>query len=536
MQDRLKAILEKIKAFWLKFNIKQRVIFIVAFVAIVVAIIVVSKVANKEKMVTLRACTSAEEAVEVRNYLSESGINCKVDDNYVVTVGEKDYVEAKLVIGSNHLSSDGYSLDDALSGSFNVTADDKKKKYTRYLESKFENDLEKIKGIKSASITIHFEDNGTTIFSENSDASITATLKLSKPLDEGQAEAIGRMLAANVGSDNTNNVVILDDEANMLYYGGNSSTYSSSSSSQKVQLQYENAIIGKVKQLLIGTSRYNDVIVAPKLDVDFSDVEIVETNYHAPEGSEEGLKSYTYEVNSSGAISDASGPAGTESNDQDTTYEIQNADGSTSEYSLKQYNWLQDQKITTTKQASGSIDYAKSSISIVAKNVERITEKEAKARGLLDDMTWDEFKTTVASVPTEIEITDDTLSMISTGTGIDTRNITLVSSHVYECYEEGSSSKSTDLSFIIQIVLAVLIAGLLIFIIIKSTRPVAVAETEPELSVEDMLATTKENRQGIEEIDLQDKSETRIAIEKFVDENPEAVAVLLRNWLNEGWN
>ena len=66
-------------------------------------------------------------------------------------------------------------------------------------------------------------------------------------------------------------------------------------------------------------------------------------------------------------------------------------------------------------------------------------------------------------------------------------------------------------------------------------RPVAVEETEPELSVEDMLATTKENRQPVEDIDLQDKSETRVAIEKFVDENPEAVALLLRNWLNDGW-
>lgn len=63
----------------------------------------------------------------------------------------------------------------------------------------------------------------------------------------------------------------------------------------------------------------------------------------------------------------------------------------------------------------------------------------------------------------------------------------------------------------------------------------AVEETEPELSVEDMLATTKENRPPVEDIDLQDKSETRVAIEKFVDENPEAVALLLRNWLNDGW-
>ena len=30
--------------------------------------------------------------------------------------------------------------------------------------------------------------------------------------------------------------------------------------------------------------------------------------------------------------------------------------------------------------------------------------------------------------------------------------------------------------------------------------------------------------------------ETRKMIDKFVDENPEAVANLLRNWLNEGWS
>jgi flagellar M-ring protein FliF len=39
----------------------------------------------------------------------------------------------------------------------------------------------------------------------------------------------------------------------------------------------------------------------------------------------------------------------------------------------------------------------------------------------------------------------------------------------------------------------------------------------------------------LEEIELSDKSETRIMIEKFVDENPEAVALLLRNWINEEW-
>ena len=39
----------------------------------------------------------------------------------------------------------------------------------------------------------------------------------------------------------------------------------------------------------------------------------------------------------------------------------------------------------------------------------------------------------------------------------------------------------------------------------------------------------------LDDIEFSDKSETRKMIEKFVDENPEAVAQLLRNWLNDEW-
>ena len=90
-------------------------------------------------------------------------------------------------------------------------------------------------------------------------------------------------------------------------------------------------------------------------------------------------------------------------------------------------------------------------------------------------------------------------------------------------------------TFWLQIVLAVVILGLLAFVVMRSARPLTVEEKEPELSVEEMLASTRENQAPVEDIDLQEKSETRKAIEKFVDENPEAVALLLRNWLNEGW-
>ena len=52
--------------------------------------------------------------------------------------------------------------------------------------------------------------------------------------------------------------------------------------------------------------------------------------------------------------------------------------------------------------------------------------------------------------------------------------------------------------------------------------------------MDDMLSATRD-RETVDEIEYDEKSEVRKAIEKFVDENPESVALLLRNWLNRDW-
>ena len=61
-------------------------------------------------------------------------------------------------------------------------------------------------------------------------------------------------------------------------------------------------------------------------------------------------------------------------------------------------------------------------------------------------------------------------------------------------------------------------------------------EIQPELSVDALLESTAEAAvDPLDDIDYNEKSEQRVLIEKFVDENPDAVALLLRNWLNEDW-
>ncbi len=58
---------------------------------------------------------------------------------------------------------------------------------------------------------------------------------------------------------------------------------------------------------------------------------------------------------------------------------------------------------------------------------------------------------------------------------------------------------------------------------------------EPELSVKDLLATTAEDTESLEEIKFGEKSETIFLINQFVEEIPDAMVSLLRKSILDHW-
>ena len=95
MQDRLKAIWNRIKEFWAKFNKKQKILFISIFVVIIVVIIVLAKIVGHKDKIKLRSCENEKEAVEVRALLNDEGFKVTIDEDYNIYVSEDDYLEAK---------------------------------------------------------------------------------------------------------------------------------------------------------------------------------------------------------------------------------------------------------------------------------------------------------------------------------------------------------------------------------------------------------------------------------------------------------
>lgn len=288
-----------------------------------------------------------------------------------------------------------------------------------------------------------------------------------------------------------------------------------------------------MKQGLLATGLYDDAYITLNYVLNWDAVNKIATEY-STQGDDQAIFGESYEEKSQGTNA-ASGTPGTVSNDDDTTYELSNGSGSSSNYEVKKYQYMPNELVTTTTQEPGSIVYNDSTLAVTFIRNVVYNQKEMEDNNMLNGMTWEQFKQANAD-STAIDVDNNWVNYLSRGTGINANNITVLAYQRPFFEDSPATSVFSTLTFWIQILLALAILGLLAFVIIRSARPLTVEEKEPEISVEEMLATTREAQPKVDDIDMQEKSETRRAIEKFVDENPEAVALLLRNWLNDGWN
>lgn len=536
MLDRLKQIGARLLEIWNKWTRTQKTVIISAVSVFVIAVIIIVAVLSRTKYELLTTCEDYSELNKVDAILQESSYKYEIKD-LKVYVDKNNITKAKMALADQQIKSSGYTFEDAMKSDFSTTETDRNRMYAHYLEAKFASDLENMEGVKSATVTVKLSDSSLSFSSTQAETSVGVTLITSKTLSDDMAESMANFLATSVGNSTTNSITIIDNKGNTLF-NGSSAANSISGVSMTGKLKYKTAIESTVKDSIrssiVASGMYDDVVIALNYNLNWDTVNTIATEYKAQEGREEGLFDTSYRVTSIGA-NGAGGTPGTVSNGESgITYDIDTGDTNTSKYTVEQLSYLPDKIVTSTTSDPGGIVLDGSSIAVTLVKTVVYNEDDAKTLGYLDDMTWDEFKSN-NSEPVSLEVDDQWYQIISSGTGISTDKIAVVAYQNNLFEDSVSQSILNRASFWIQIALAIAILGILIFVLLRSARPLTVEEKEPELSVEEMLATTKENQPTVDEIDLQEKSETRKAIEKFVDENPEAVALLLRNWLKDDW-
>ena len=534
MPEQVKQILDKIVEWWKKFNNKQRIVLISAFSVVMIALIILAVVMTTPSTTVLYRCEDYSEAAKIRDILdSDETISYTFDENSLsFIVNEEDEAAASMLLGSNQIELENYSIDNVIDGSFTKTEADKQKAYKVYLEQKFADHIADLSMVESATVSLTIPEDDGTILSKKEKSTAAIGLKLTGSMSEEQAYALALYVATQLGNDTTEGITIIDQNSNVIYSGKDSqSTMSTVTTQLTYKEKMETEIKSEIKDVLVKSHVFSDVQVAMNLNVNFDQTEQVKTELGIPNGMDGGAitQQSLYEMVTNQGVE--GGVPGTDTND-DTTYVIEDGTTGYTEISESDTIYDYDKTVTTTQGTGGNIVYESSSATVIATKHVVYDEVQLRETGQLEDMTWEEFKA-ANSETRVVEVDESYINAIANATGFSANSITFM------CYEEPTFIDEPDgginLMDYAQIIVCVLIFALLGYVVFRSTRTEKVEELQPEISVEALLESTADTHETLEDIGYNEKSDVRIMIEKFVDENPDAVASLLRNWLNEEW-
>ena len=541
MPEQVQNILNKILEWWKKFNTKQKALLISLTSVVLLALVILAVVMTRPTYVSLYDAADNKEAAAIKELLDSDGtLDYKVSGTTHFEINAKQESEANMLLGTNDYATNGYNLSKAdlskvVSGSFSTTEADKQKLYKDYLETKLAEDLAAQDLIESATVSLDIADDDGTLISRMQESSASVSLRLTGSISDTQAYSIARFVATQLGNDSTDKVTIIDQKTSKIIYSGadQDSDLTLLSSQLDEQERRAASIKSDIKDALAESGLFSNVEVGLNLDMSFQDVEDVVHTFWHNEGMDNG-EITSQEIYSASGTGDVGGVPGTYSNSDNTSYYTGGTDG---EWSVSNQKTLYspNEEIKTTTSKGGTINRENCSAAVVAVRNVVYEEDVLKASGALEDMSWEEYKAANGDnrlVENEEEM-GSYVSMVAKVVGCDESAVEFL------CIEKpifvDSEGNGRTLTDILQIALAVLIFALLGFVVFRSTRKQKETEPEPELSVEALLESTAEAEDALEDIGYSEKSETRILIEKFVDEKPDAAALLLRNWLNEDW-
>lgn len=530
MADRAKQLLKGLLDIWNKYTSKQKtlIISIVCVVAFAFALLIF--LMQRTEYETLTVAESTSDASTITKLLSGEDIAYKVgSDNLTISVDSSRLSDAIFLLADNDMPSTGLTVDELLNNSLSTTNSDRTLKLNLYFQNQLRNSIMGMEGIDDAEVYYLPTENSDSILTEVKDTSASVLLTVNDDFETSTAETIAKVVASVIGNEDAKSIKVADQYGNLLY-GGESDLYSGNPSSiEDFKERLRNNYINNIYMGLI-KSGYDDVVVMPNLVLNMKKVTEMYTERTPVEGGDQGVLSHGYTYNSQNAGT-SGGVPGTDSNDE-TTYQVQDSSSSNGTVDITEYDYLPNERVTNTEYEIGAVIPAESSMAIVLRKAVTYKEADLQTQGLLTGTTFDAYAAANGAIKL-LTVDPSLLTLVSKATGIAEANITITAFEQPIFVPTVTTPRSwTDY---LQIILAVLIVGLLIFVVFKGVGPVEVTELEPELSVEQLLATTKEN-QSIEDIEFNEVSEVRRMIEKFVDEKPEAVAQLLRNWLNEDWS
>ncbi len=533
MNVRLQTFVASVRERWSGFERDQKIKMAGASALILVAFIAILYIMLKPNYVALVTNSDVVTNNAIKEQLTTAGIKSKdADEGRTILIDEKDKVSAEVILlqQTNYAKSEQFTFTDALDlMSLGTTESVKAETLVRAKAGEIAKDLEAFDGVEVATVEIGNPKDDQFFIENADDVTASVQLTLSKEITETQAESIAKFVASSVVGLDVENVVVIDNKANMLYSGD---MERDATRQFDIEAQKTNDIEEKVKKQL--QPLYNNIVVTSSIRFDWDKAVIDETTYQAPNAETPGVGIISAETSTQSSAeggTDGAAP-GTATNGGTTIY-AQSGSTTSANEKTSDKEYLVNQTRVQTEKNTGDINRDDSSLSVMVYNYAYYNQEYMEDNDLLNGLTWEEFK--AQTLPVAIPIDQDVIDSVVTATGIE--NIT-VKGYQVPTFIDTVQTPPQVKEIVMFAVLGLLIL-LLAILIFRNTHVEEVEEVEPELSVEDLLVSTKVEEisevQEAEAIKIKQENAMKTQIDKFVTERPDTAAQLLRNWLNEDW-
>ena len=499
----------QLNEYWQEMDKSKRKKLIAIGIITLLSIIILSLVLTRTKYEVLYENLSLKDISQVTKKLDEMGIQWKTpnkDNVTTILVPANMKNKIKIELASYGLPKEGYGFIDAFNdSSWTMTDYDKKERMKYALQSELSSTISEIDGIESATVYINEKEGlGFVLEENNKETTASVSIKRSdnRPLKGETVTAIQYLVASSINTV-PEKVQIIDSEGKLLTGDGEEEEFLMVDQFN-IKNNLENKINESIKNFLENVFGYGNVDVRASVKINFDSERTTIVEFNPPiEGNDEGLIRSMEEIEEHMVGGVARGEAGTETNPPDY---VMPEDGS------ERYD-----------KRSSTINY----------ELDEINKEIMKAPGQVEDITVavlinkDALRDGDFTPDKEKAISD----LIYAATGLDTKNVAVIAES-FRDYDTATSTK--DVKGLNWLVLALVVLGvssIVGFALYNRKKRLTLEELQ---ELENQMEDVKFIRNEVEDLEFEtEESKMKSQIEKFIDKKPEAVAQLLRTWLNE---
>lgn len=511
MSDFLIQIKNQLNEYFQKFEKKQRIIFLTSTVFTILALTGIIYYFTRPEYIEIYKNLEPKQTGEILETLEENNIQARIGQTSgSILVSKNDEKRAQIVVATQELPTAKFSFDDAFSGnSFMMTSEERSQRYIYALQNHLSSIIEELDGVKKASVTLVVPESSGFVINDNqsdSKASVMLDLSGSTILNENAINGIAILVSNAVEGLMPENVTIHGSDGSVLNQNLESdSNIFSSNNNMALQQTVKQDLEKSITDFLSSVYGYGNVSVMANVKLNF-DSEVTEIREFAPpiEGETTGIPRSLQELEKTVPERIQGGVPGTDTNAEDIP---QNVEG--------------DEEYTAYSEASRTINY----------EINELHKKIVEAQGQVEDVTVAVFLNRVALEEGDLseEEKEELVDIISAAAGLDTKVVQVGVQEFNNTSDSNGDYASTDDSSdnIPLWIIGILLAGILgatYFVLRRKKKDVESEDLAGEMIIPD----------PIEEINLDSSgSQTKQQIEKLASKNPEGVAQLLKNWLNE---